>query len=491
MTFNMVRINWNEPKFGDEEIKEVTEVLNAGYVNEGPKTKQLEEELKKYLGVKHVLLTTNATAALFLAIKADAIIRNKEDFEVIVPDLTMIATATSVEWAGGKPVLVDVEKERATIDISKIEEKINEKTIAIIPVHILGRSADMNELMNLASKHNLTVIEDAAGALGSKDQSGKYLGTIGKMGIFSLQSNKIITSGQGGIIVTDDDKYYEALRRLRDFGRFSNKEFIHEKVGYNLKFNDLSAALALAQFRKIESKKQMLSNQRALYQNALKDIREVKFPAYNSEEIPLWIEIIANNRTALVEFLIKNEISARECWPAVHINPPYKNQGNDSDFPNSSFLSKNILWLPNGSAITSEQINYISEKIKEFYNSGLNMKKIHEDNRGYIYLISNLLENNKEFTFLETKTGYARGGCLHPRDEYLVIVKGRIKLLLGDEEKVLSMGESIKIPANKTHAWVALEDSITAEWGVTEEEKKGRDLELRKIIDQINEANKK
>jgi perosamine synthetase len=487
-----MKINWNEPKFGEDEIKEVSEVLNAGYVNEGPKTKQLEEELKKYLGVKYVLLTTNATAALFLAIKADAIIRNKEDFEVIVPDLTMIATATSVEWAGGKPILVDVEKERATIDISKIEEKINEKTIAIIPVHILGRSANMDGLMNLASKHNLTIIEDAAGALGSKDQYGRYLGTIGKMGIFSLQSNKIITSGQGGIIVTNDEKYYEALRRLRDFGRFSNKEFIHEKVGYNLKFNDLSAALAVAQFRKIESKKQMLSSQRTLYQNALKDVKEVKFPSYNSEEIPLWIEIIANDRTNLVEFLIKNEISPRECWPAIHINPPYKNQGNDADFPNSSFLSKNALWLPNGSAITSEQINHIGEKIREFYNSsGLNMKKIHEDNRGYIYLIKNLLEDKKEFTFLETKKGFARGGCLHPKDEYLVVVKGRIKLILGEDEIEMKTGESIKIPANKSHAWIALEDSILSEWGVTEEEKKERDLELRKVIDRINEENKR
>ena len=325
--------------------------------------------------------------------------------------------------------------------------------------------------------------------MGSKDQSGRYLGTIGKMGIFSLQSNKIITSGQGGIIVTNDDKYYEALRRLRDFGRFSNKEFIHEKVGYNLKFNDLSAALALAQFRKIESKKQMLLDQRALYQNALKDTKEIRFPDYNSDEIPLWIEVITEDRGNLVEFLIKNEISPRECWPAIHVNPPYKNQGNDKDFPNSSFLSKNVLWLPNGPAITSNQINYICEKIREFYSSSdLSMKKIHEDKRGYIFLVKNLLENNKEFTFLETKKGFARGGCLHPKDEYVVVLKGKIKLILGNEEIELNTGESIKIPANKTHAWVALRRLHPSEWGVTEEEKKERDLELRKIIDKINEA---
>ena len=401
-----MRINWNEPKFGEDEIKEVNEVISSGYVNEGPKTKQLEEELKKYLNVKYVILTVNATAALFLAIQADAIVKGKKDFEVIVPDLTMIATATSVEWAEGKPILVDVEKERATIDVKKIKEKINDKTIAIIPVHILGKSADMDKIMDIASKYNLSVIEDAAGALGSKDKFGRYLGTIGKIGVFSLQSNKIITSGQGGIIVTNDDQYYEVLRRLRDFGRMSNKEFIHEKVGYNLKFNDLSAALALAQFRKIESKKNMLLKQRELYQNRLKDIKELKFPEYFSGEIPLWIEIIVEDRIHLIEYLNKNEIFPRECWPAIHVNPPYREQG--SNFPNSSFLSEKILWLPNGPTITPEQINKICEKIKEFYNkNSLNLRKIHEDERGYIYLVSSLLDNNKEFTFLETKTGFA------------------------------------------------------------------------------------
>src|SRR3989344_4745868 len=119
-------IRWNEPKFGDEELEEIKEVLKASYVNEGPKTKELEEKIKNYLGVKYVILTTNATAALFLAIKSDAIIKGIKDFEVLVPNLTMFATATSVDWAGGKPVLVEVEKNRATMDYEKIEEKINE-----------------------------------------------------------------------------------------------------------------------------------------------------------------------------------------------------------------------------------------------------------------------------------------------------------------------------------------------------------------------------
>lgn len=363
-----MRINWNEPKFDGSEMEEIKKVVEANYVNEGPKTRELEEEIKKYLGVKHVIITTNATAALFLAVKADALIKNKEEFEVIVPDMTMIATATAVGWAGGKPILVDVEKESMTIDSKKIEEKITEKTIAIIPVHILGRSANMAEIEKIAKKHNLTIIEDAAGALGSK-YKGQFLGTIGKVGCYSMQSNKIITSGQGGIIVTNDDNYNEVIRRLRDFGRLNNKEFIHKAEGYNLKFNDLSAALGLAQFRKLEEKKKLLIMQRNQYEKKLGALKDVRFPKYNSEEIPLWVDVVVKRRSELVEYLKKNEIYTRECWPAVHRNPPYANQGEDGDFPNASFIADNVLWLPNGPALTSDQINLITKKVIEFYGS--------------------------------------------------------------------------------------------------------------------------
>jgi len=362
-----MRINWNEPRFGEEEIKEVTKVIEESYVNEGPRTKLLEEKFRNYLGVKHVIFTTNATAALFLSIKADSLIKGGKDFEVIVPDLTMIATATAVGWAGGKAILVDVLKDRMTMDTSKIKEKITSKTIAIIPTHILGRAVDMGELNKIAEENNLTVIEDAAGVLTSKSK-GTFLGTFGKVGCFSLQSNKLITSGQGGVIVTNDDKYYEKIRRLRDFGRLNNKEFLHEIEGYNLKFNDLSAALVLGQFEKIERKKEMLIKQRKQYLEELKGVKEIKFPKFEEEELPLWIDVFAERRNKLINYLNSLEIYPRPCWPAIHRNPPYFNQGGDKDFPNSSFISDNVLWLPNGPAISKEQITLISSKIKEFYN---------------------------------------------------------------------------------------------------------------------------
>jgi len=487
-----MRINWNEPKFDDADLKEVSGVLKANYVNEGPKTKELEEKFKEYFGVKHVIFTVNATAALFLAIKADALIRKVENFEVIVPDMTMFATAVAVEWAGGKPILVDVEKDRMTINIEEIEKKVTSKTTAIIPVHILGRSADMEKINEIAQRYNLTIIEDAAGAFGSKI-NGEYLGTIGKVGCFSLQSNKIITSGQGGVIVTNDDQYNEVIRRLKDFGRF-NKEFLHKIVGYNLKFNDLSAALVLSQFNKLEERKTLLINQRNQYEQELSFVDEIKFPEFKGGEIPLWVDILVQDRELIANHLKNSEIYSRECWPALHKNPPYQNQGNDEDYPISSFISSNVLWLPNGPAINQGQINLICNKIKEFYRANFtnepHLEKIHKDARGGIYSIQDLLENNKEFAFLEVNQGHARGGCFHSKDENLVVIKGKIKLILGHEEKIISQGESTLIPANVPHAFIGIEDSIVAEWGITTEEKQSdiKDPDLRRKVDEVNEG---
>jgi len=362
----MTPIRWFEPKFDKEDIEEVKKVIKNNYVNEGPKTKELEELLKNYLRVKYVILTINATAALFLVIKSEATRRNIKDFEVIVPDMTMIATATAVDWAGGKPVLVDVKKEDLTIDASKIENKITSRTIAIIPVHVLGRSAEMNKIKEIAKKYNLLVIEDAAGALGSSNNN-KPLGTIGDVGCFSLQSNKIITSGQGGIIATNDDRLFEIIRRYRDFGRLTNKEFFHEAVGYNLKFNDLSAALAFSQFKKIEERKKLFLSQFNYYKRMLKEVNKITFFPLEEGEIPLWIDVIAERRDELYEFLAHNQIYCRKCWPAIHRNKPFNSYGRDSDFPNSSFASDNVIWLPNGPAIKFKYIDLICNKIKEFY----------------------------------------------------------------------------------------------------------------------------
>lgn len=365
----MKPIRWNEPRFGTEDIESVAQVLRANYVNEGPKTKELEEALQRYLGVKHVIMACNGTAALYLALRADKLIRRAHDYEVLVPDMTMLATATAVSWAGGKPVLIDIEKSRYSISLAEIRKKITPRTKAIVPVHVLGKAAEMHALNELAREFRLTVIEDAAGALGSKDAAGRMLGTMGNVGCFSLQSNKIITSGQGGFVATNDDRYYETMRRIRDFGRISNKEFLHETEGYNLKYSDLAAALALSQFAKIEQRKQLLRRQFELYRAQLASIPGIVFPPLSESEVPLWIDPIVPRRKELIAFLNAQSIFPRECWPALHRNKPYWHQGSDEHFPHASFVSDNVLWLPNGPHMNDEDVVHVCDAMKEFYGS--------------------------------------------------------------------------------------------------------------------------
>jgi len=362
----MKKIGWYEPVFGAREKELVGKVLDSGYLNEGPMTKELEDKLSDYLNVKHVILTTSGTSALFLALKADQVIREINDYEVIVPDLTCIATANAVKLAGAEPVLTDIEDKRFCINYDDIARKLTDKTKAIIAVQMIGRSCDMNKLEKISKENNLTIIEDAAGCLGSKTERG-YLGTFGKAGCFSLQANKIITSGQGGVVVTDDDNYNEMIRRIKDQGRLSKQEWTYPVEGYNFKYNELSAAVTLAQFERLESKKRDLVDQRQLYEEELKNTPQIFMPELNYDlgEVPLWVDMTVQNRDGLASYLTENDIATRNAWPPVHRNGAYLQD--DANFPITTRIVGDAIWPPNGPTITSEDIKYVCSKIKEFY----------------------------------------------------------------------------------------------------------------------------
>lgn len=361
-------IGWYEPKFGEREKELVNSVLDSGYVSEGSLTKELERELKDFIGVKHVILMTSGTAALFLALKADQVIRGLDSYEVIIPDFTCIATASAVRLAGATPVLVDIDRTRHTINVEDVKRKITDKTRAIIPVQVLGRTSDMNKLEKIAIEKDLTIIEDASGAL-SSSYYGEHLGTFGKVGTFSLQANKIISCGQGGFIVTNDDSYNEIIRRIKDQGRLEKSEFVYPIEGYNFKFNDILAAVALGQMEEIEKRRLNLINQRGIYEKELRGVEEVLLPKimYGMGEVPSWVDAVVERRDELAEYLSENEIATRRGgWPPVHRNGAYP--ASDEDFPIASYVSDHGLWLPNGPKINPEQINRVCKKIKEFYS---------------------------------------------------------------------------------------------------------------------------
>lgn len=240
----------SQPSIAEKEIAYVTDAVSSGWVSSiGSYIEKFEKSFAEFCGVKYALTTSNGTTALHLALLSLGV---GEGDEVIVPDLTFIATANAVTYVGAIPVMVDVDADTLCIDPSAIVRAITPRTKAIIPVHLYGHPAAMNEISEIARKHGLAVIEDAAEAHGAMLGERK-VGSFGDCGVFSFYGNKIITSGEGGMITTDNEEIYLKCKRLRDHAMNPKKRYWHDEVGYNYRITNLQAALGLAQLERIES----------------------------------------------------------------------------------------------------------------------------------------------------------------------------------------------------------------------------------------------
>lgn len=354
-----------EPYFDLEEEKELIKTIKSGWISPGPRTKKFEEMVAKFLGAKYAAAAPNGTLAITLACKALDIGFGDE---VIVPDLTMAGSANGVILAGGVAVFVDIRPSDLTIDVNQIEKKITSKTKAIIPVHLNGRSSDMQKLRKIAKAHKLAVIEDAAQALGSKYE-GKYLGTIGEVGCFSFSVPKIVTTGQGGMVVTNKKGIYKRILKIRDQGRRKAGVDIHDSIGFNFRFTDLQAAVGLVQMgrlrRNLARKKKLFF----LYKQLLNDISQVRFIETNlAQTAPWFIDIFAKNREKLIAFLKSNGVGVRIFYPPMHEHKAFKDlKGSKGEFPNTERASRAGLWLPSSVTLTDNQVKRICLLIKQFY----------------------------------------------------------------------------------------------------------------------------
>lgn len=351
-----------EPWIGEEEEREVLKVLRSGWITEAGETKLFERKIADFLGVRYASVVTNGTVSLTIALMAMGVGAGDE---VIVPDFTMVATPNAMVLAGATPVFVDIEREMLCMDCDGVQRAITKKTKAIIPVALNGRAPDMDRLLTIAKKHKLLVLEDAAQAFGST-RKGKYLGTFGNIGSFSFSTPKIITTGQGGALVTDNKAYYEKIIRLKDFGRINRNSQDHDEVGFNFKFTDLQAAIGVAQMGKlawrIERKKEMFR----LYKDTLAGVAEVTFLPTNLDEVVPWfIDIIVPNPRELVAYLKEQGIGSREFYPAIHTTKLYHGVGG---FPNSEWAAVHGLWLPSSSKLTDSDILRVCSAIKTFYD---------------------------------------------------------------------------------------------------------------------------
>ena len=305
---------------------------------------------------------------MFVALK---ILNLKSDDEVIVPNITFAATANAVSMAGAKVVLVDANTETLNIDIHDLKKKINKKTKVIMPVHISGRSCDMTNIIKIAKKKKIKVIEDAAEAFLSKNKK-KYLGTIGDMGCFSLSPNKIFTSGQGGLLVTNNKKYFDKIKVFKTQGRVgitSGGDDLHISKGGNFKLSNISAGLALSQLSYIyKRKKKLIQNYKIYKKNLnLKQIKILKFDIKN-KELPLWTDVVCDRRDKLYNYLKKNNIVCRKFWFPLSKRNFYSNQKHSS-FKNTRKIENKIMWLPSSFLMKKKDQLTVIRKIKKFYKA--------------------------------------------------------------------------------------------------------------------------
>jgi len=354
------------PYVGAEELINLGKVIKNKWITEGPFSEKFLQLIRDFTGAKYAVLANNGTLALFLGLMAIGI---KKDDEIIVPDFTFISSGTSVVFAGAKPVFVDVDETSLNIDCSKIEDAITEKTKAIMPVHLYGQSADMDPILKITNKYNLKVIEDAAQGYGVF-YKGKHVGAIGDVGIISFFADKTVTTGEGAVILTNNERIYEKLRYLRNQGRLHSGTFQHTHLGMNFRMTDIQSALGVAQLKKFDKIKKIKINNYNLYKELLKDVDEIKFikEMEFSNFIPFRANIKIPNLKGLIEFLERNRIQTRGFFYPLHRQPCLKYLGyKEEEFPVSNKLNNIGISLPVFCNLTKEQIHYVCNKIKEFY----------------------------------------------------------------------------------------------------------------------------
>ena len=356
-----------EPWFDEAEANAVAEYMRGGgWVMEFKKTEELERMIAEYVGISYCVMTTNGTISLTLALLALGL---KAGDEVLVPDFTMIASPNSAVLVGIKPVLVDIDQETLCMDLEKAAALITPRVKALMYVAFNGRSADMERVVEFCKKHKLYLVEDAAQALGSFSK-GKHLGAFGDIGSFSFSVPKIITTGQGGALVTHSEELYKNLKKMKDFGREKGGSDFHDAWGWNFKFTDIQAVIGIEQMRKlpwrVERKKEIWGR----YKSGLKAMSQVEFiPTSLTDTSPWFVEIFVENPDALSAHLKEHGIGSRRVYPAIHTQKIYRDQYAGKGFPVSERAASRGLWLPSSSKLADGGIDIVVGAVKEYYKN--------------------------------------------------------------------------------------------------------------------------
>ena len=354
------KINQVEPNISENDIQRVNDYMSSGaWITEHALTKELEDKIADFVGRKYAVAVPNGTIAIYLSLLAAGLTEGKR---VAVPNITMIATINAILWAGAEPVIIDL-NERLCMSLKSLQTV--EKLDGVIYVPLNGRTEDGIAIENYCNEKNIVLIEDSAHALGSKYQD-KMCGSLGSISIFSFTPHKIITMGQGGLVLTDNDKLYDYLVDLKTFNRSKDKSDWHEGFGLNFKITDLQSALGLSQFEKIN---EFIKVKKEMFQIYKNDIINYEFINFFDYETPWFIDLICESeieRDVLKSGLEEVDISTRESYPALSKQVFLKNV-EKTNLKLSENISEKILWLPSSTNLTKNQLEEISQQIKFIY----------------------------------------------------------------------------------------------------------------------------
>jgi len=364
-----------EPFLNGNELKYVADAVSTGWISSAGKyVSEFEKQFAAYSDCRYGVAVCNGTVALHLALVALGV--GKGD-EVIIPAFTMIASAFAVCYTGATPVFVDADRETWNIDVTKIEEKISSRTKAIMPVHIFGQMCDMDIISAIAKKHNLFIVEDAAEAHGATF-NGIKAGAFSDIGCFSFFANKNMTTGEGGMLVTNDEELYNKARYFKNmcFPLDGNRNYMHNDIGFNYRMSNVIAAIGLAQVEKADEYKGMRIRNHGLYQKYLNEVPGIIFQNLHPKALSVeWMNAIVidlkqygHTKDELISFLKERGVDTHLLFTGMHRQKSLLDAGCDgtAKYPVSDWLTENGLYLPSASNLQEDTIAFICGLIKEF-----------------------------------------------------------------------------------------------------------------------------
>jgi len=357
------------PDITEKEKQAVLAVLDSNMLSLGPKLNEFEQKIATYAGTQYAIACNSGTSGLHMIIAALGI---KDGDEVITTPFSFISSSNCMLFERAKPVFVDIDEKTYNLDTTQIEEKITERTKAILPVHVFGQPANMNDIRRIALKHGLAIIEDSCEAIGA-EWNGKKAGTMSNAGVFAFYPNKQMTTGEGGVVVTNNENLAKLCCSLRNQGRGIDTQWLnHVRLGYNYRMSDISCALGIAQLERIDeilAKRQRVAD---FYMEKLKDVEGVILPTIDERAKMSWFVFVIRfepwiNRNLVMQTLLDRGVGCRPYFTAIHLQPFYREMFGykEGDFPVTEHVARGTLAIPFFNNITEEQIDSVVTEVRK------------------------------------------------------------------------------------------------------------------------------